>query len=85
MIAESTSLARILAYMGEKRIKSTLEVEIAQDLAFKANVESSRNIRDGPIGQTTASKSQRLDYNNEPLGFEKDPLETNKKCRPKIL
>ena len=49
----------------------------------EANVESSENLRDGPRGQITASESRRLDciYDNEPLGFEKDPQETNKKIQ----
>lgn len=85
MTIESTSLARISAYMAKNRIKSALEDEISQDLDFEANVESSKNIGGGPMGQTTPPESRRLDciYNNEPLEFEKDPLETNKKMQAK--
>ena len=39
--------------------------------------------REGHYGQTSASESQRLDcvYDNEPLGYEKDPLNLMQKMQ----
>lgn len=73
MTIESESLARISAYLAENKRKSALEAEKLQNLAIKAKVEE---CEDGQQGQTTASESRRLDYiyDNEPLGFEKYPL-----------
>ncbi|KAI5403506.1 hypothetical protein KIW84_050900 [Lathyrus oleraceus] len=60
-----------MAYLDENKRESALERERLQNLALKA-----KEIEDGRRDQTTASKSRRLDciYDNEPLGFEKNPL-----------
>lgn len=73
MTIESESLARISAYLAENKRKSALEAEKLQTLAIKAKV---KECEDGQQGQTTASESQMLDciYDNEPLRFDKDPL-----------
>lgn len=73
MTTESESLARILAYLVENKRKSTLEAEKLQSLAIEAKV---KECEDGQQGQTTALESLRLDciFDNQPLGFEKDPL-----------
>lgn len=73
MTTESESLARISAYLAENKRKPALEAEKLQNLAIKAKVGE---CEDGQQGQTTTSEIRRLDciYDNEPLGFEKDPL-----------
>lgn len=73
MAIESESVARVLAYLDENKRKSALEAEKLKNLAIEAKVEE---YEDGQQGQTTASESRRLDfiYDNEPLGFKKDPL-----------
>ena len=83
MTSESGKLAWISVYIAENKVKSALEDKRLQDLAVKANVEN----REGHYGQTLASESQRLNcvYENEPLWFEKDPLNSIQECRPKIL
>lgn len=83
MFVESQVLSRISAYMAKNRIKSAIEAEISQNMACEANVESSGNSGDGPMGHTIASESRRLDciYDNDPLGFEKYPLGTNIKMQ----
>lgn len=52
-------------------------------MACEANVKSSENLKGCLDSQTTTSESQRLNfiYDNEPLEFEKDPLETKKKMQ----
>ena len=71
MAAESKGLALISAYLAENKRKSTLERERLQNLALKA-----KEIEDGRQDQTTTSEILRLDciYDNEPLGFEENPL-----------
>lgn len=71
MIVGSECLARILAYLDENKRKSPLEGKRLQNLALKA-----KEGEDGRQNQKTASGSRRLDciYDNEPLGFEKNPL-----------
>ena len=79
MTSESEILAQISTYVVENKVKSTLEAERLQDLAVKANAEN----REGHYGQTSTLESRRLDcvYDNEPLGFEKDPLNTIQKIQ----
>lgn len=83
MTTESNSLAQISAYMYENRLNSALEAETFQNTAFEVNVENSDNFGGGLNGQTIASESWRLDfiYDDEPLGFEKDALDLNKKMQ----
>lgn len=52
-------------------------------MARETNVEISENLRGGLNVKKTTSESWRLDciYDNEALGFEKDPLETKKKMQ----
>lgn len=78
MTAESESLAQILAYSAENKRKSIMERERLQDFACEAEgLESDRP------DQTTTSESRRLDciYDNEPLGFEKNPLNESQKMQ----
>lgn len=67
MTAESESLTQISAYLAENKRKSILEKELAYE---------AEGLEDGRQDQVTASESQRLHciYDNEPLGFEKKPL-----------
>lgn len=70
MNVESESLAQISAYLAENKRTLTLERERLQDLAFEA-----KEVEDGRRDQITTSESQRLDciFDNEPLGFKKNP------------
>lgn len=70
MTAESESLTQISAYLAENKRKPILERKRLQNLASEAE-----SLDDGRLDQTTASESRRLDciYDNEPLGFEKNP------------
>lgn len=61
MTTESRSLAQISAYMAENRINLALEADVSHNMAFETNVKSSDNRGGGPMGQTTASESWRLD------------------------
>ena len=58
--------------MAENKIKSALEAGILQKLVVEAKAKNP----EGRCGQTSDSKSWRLDciYDNKPLEFEKDPL-----------
>lgn len=64
--------------MAENKIKSALEAEKQHSLVVEAIIENCEN---GQVGQTTTSKSRRLNcfFENEPLGFEKDPLNSLQK------
>ena len=73
MIPEMNALARILAYMAEIRLNAALEVEDFANMAPEAIMAEEL----GEPSQTTASEIQRLDlYEEEPLGFEKDPRDS---------
>ena len=68
---EANALLRILAYMAESRINAALEAEDVANMAPEA-------IMAGELwepSKTTTSEIQRFDciYEEEPLGFEKDP------------
>ncbi|XP_050875597.1 uncharacterized protein LOC127079231 [Lathyrus oleraceus] len=78
MTAESESLARILAYLAENKRRSILKKERLQDLAYEAE-----GLESGRQDQTIALESWRLDcmYDNEPLGFEKYPLNESQKMQ----
>lgn len=78
MNAESESLTRISAYLVENKRKPILERERLQNLACEAE-----GLKDGQLDQTTTSKSRRLHYiyDNEPLGFEKNPQNESQKMQ----
>lgn len=68
--------------MAKYRIKEDLEVVSQTKVVVEAiTIETNDTIKVGHNGQTTASESQRLDciYDNEPLGFEKDPLTSTRR------
>ncbi|KAK2389329.1 hypothetical protein QL285_062925 [Trifolium repens] len=73
-MTESNAWARITAYMAESRLNTALEAEVQQNLAVEAKVE-----KDG----TNMSPIQRFDciYDDEPLGFERDPLNETPKMQ----
>lgn len=78
MTAESESLARISAYLAENKRKSIMERKRLQNLACEAEC-----LDDGRLDPTTDSESRRLDciYDNEPLGFEKNPQNESQKMQ----
>jgi hypothetical protein len=67
IMTESNAWARITAYMAGSRLNTALEAEVQQNMAVEAKVENDGN---------HMPQIQRLDciYDDEPLGFEKDPL-----------
>ena len=71
MTSESEVWTRISAYLAENKRKAALEAD-KQSLVVEA-INKEMNI--SQQGQTTASESRRLDciYDDEPLGFEKNP------------
>lgn len=78
MIAESESLAQNSAYLAENKRKSILERKRLHNLACEAE-----SLDDGRLDHTTASEIRRLDciYDNEPLGFEKNPQNESPKMQ----
>jgi hypothetical protein len=74
-MSEPHPWAKISAYLAENRIKMALEANLQQE---KVAIEAS-NINHGE----TVPDVQRLDciYDDEPLGFEKDPLSFNPKMQ----
>ena len=89
MMYELEALRKISAYVAENKIKSALEAE--ENMAVEAcalNKEGRMAIGPEPPDKLTLAKRsidmQRLDciYDNEPLGFEKDP-KAPEKIRPK--
>ena len=66
-MTESNAWASITAYMAETRLNTALEADVHQNMALEAKVESNG---------VSVPQAQRLDciYDEEPLGFEKDPL-----------
>ncbi|KAK2397252.1 hypothetical protein QL285_058846 [Trifolium repens] len=73
-MTESNPWARITAYMAETKLNTALEADVQQDIAVEAKVEKDG----GPEPQI-----QRLDciYDDEPLGFERDPLNETPKMQ----
>ena len=80
MMSELEALRKILAYVAENKIKSALEAEENMVVeAYALNKEGHMAIGPEPPDKPTLAKRnidmQHLDciYDNEPLGFEKDP------------
>lgn len=89
MMTELEALRKISAYVVENKIKSALEAEENMVVeAYALNKEGQMAIGPEPPDKPTLAKRninmQRLDciYDNEPLGFEKDP-KAPEKIRPK--
>ncbi|KAK2422650.1 hypothetical protein QL285_033170 [Trifolium repens] len=74
MMTESSAWARITAYMAETKLNTALEADVHQNMATEAKVES-----DG----ISMPQAQRLNciYDEEPLGFERDPLNETPKMQ----
>ncbi|CAJ2654731.1 unnamed protein product [Trifolium pratense] len=73
MMIKSPAWDRITAYAAENRIKMALETMSSQeDMAVEANVKDKLALK---ASDENNGESQRLDciYDDEPLGFEKDP------------
>lgn len=79
MMSESSTLARISAYV----IENKLIASESQVMTTVKVIEFEVNKGIGQNGQETTSKSHRLDwiYNDEPLRFEKDPLISTKRMQ----
>ena len=73
-MTESNAWARITAYMAETKLNTALEADIHQSMATEAKVENNG---------ISMPQAQRLDciYDEEPLGFEKDPLNETPKMQ----
>ena len=89
MMSELEALRKISAYVAENKIKSALEAEENMVVeAYALNKKSYMPIGPEPTDKPVLAKGnvnmQRLDciYDNEPLGFEKDP-KAPEKIRPK--
>ena len=87
MMTESQTLQKISAYVAESRMIAALEAEVKY-MAFEANEQVLSKTGPGkdfdpepPDLGTKDLRDQRLDaiYDDEPLGFEKDPLANNVK------
>ncbi|XP_028193320.1 uncharacterized protein LOC114378935 [Glycine soja] len=66
-MTKATAWARITAYMAENRLNTAFEAESQQNMAVEAKIEDHEN---------KETKDRRLDciYDDEPLGFEKNPI-----------
>ena len=74
-MSESQTWAKITAYMAENRIKMALEANaVSENMAIAAN--------DMRLGKHKP-ELQKLDciYDDEPLGFEKDPISQSHKMQ----
>ena len=87
-MSESSYFKKISAYLAENRMKTALEAEV-KIMVVEAKAEGIHNKGPGiffkpePPDEDTLveDKDQRLDaiYDDEPLGFEKDPAASNTK------
>lgn len=80
-MSKSSVLAWILAYVGKNKLIAALKVKSQKMMVVKTTQIESFEF--GHNGQETASESRRLDciYDDEPLGFEKDPLTSTKRMQ----
>ena len=87
MTSKESALERITAYIAENKLKEALEAEVKY-MAVEANKENSNEqcpqrdvAEDYDNNQMGEWQHQKLDaiYDDEPLGFEKDPVSTNVK------
>src|SRR4051812_41170683 len=77
MTTESEYLARITAYLAENKEKTALEAELEKNMAIEAMMVKSEN------NQEVDHRVERFDgiYDDEPLGFEMDPLGSVKRMQ----
>ena len=87
MTSKESALEKITAYIAENKLKEALEAEV-KFMAVEADKENSdkqcpqRDVaEDHDNNQMGEWQHQKLDaiYDEEPLGFEKDPVSTNEK------
>ena len=87
MTSKQSALEKITAYIAENKLKEALEAEVKY-MAVEANQENSNKqcpqedvAEDHVTNQMGGWQHQKLDaiYDDEPLGFEKDPVSTNEK------
>ena len=80
---KSPEWSRITAYAAENRIKMAIEaIEHNENMAVEAN-ENVRNELATGANASITDNNQRLDciYDEEPLGFEKDPISSSQKMQ----
>ncbi|WJX84314.1 hypothetical protein P8452_66903 [Trifolium repens] len=76
---ESPAWDRITAYAAANRINMAIEaIELQEDMAGEANSNSNNELA-SQANVSNTGDMQRLDciYDDEPLGFEKDPVSSN--------
>jgi hypothetical protein len=83
MMIESPEWSRITAYAAENRIKMAIEaIESREDMAFEATDDIQHELATS-VNALNTGNNQRLDciYDDEPLGFEKDPISSNQRMQ----
>ncbi|KAK2415581.1 hypothetical protein QL285_038050 [Trifolium repens] len=83
LMFKSPEWSRITAYAAENRIKMAIEaIESNENVAVKANDNVKNKLATG-ANASMSGNNQRLDciYDEEPLGFEKDPISSNQKMQ----
>jgi hypothetical protein len=71
---EPSAWAKITAYIAERKLETALEAALEQNVVDETTAENNGNL---------LPNEQRLDciYDDEPLGFEKDPVNSNPKMQ----
>jgi hypothetical protein len=71
---EPSAWAKITAYIAERKLETALEAVLEQNVVDETTAENNGNL---------LPNEQRLDciYDDEPLGFEKDPVNSNPKMQ----
>ncbi|KAK2415056.1 hypothetical protein QL285_037577 [Trifolium repens] len=83
MMFKSPEWSRITAYAAENRIKMAVEaIESSENMAVKANGNVKTKLVESASTSITGN-NQRLDciYDEEPLGFEKDPISSSQRMQ----
>lgn len=84
IMIESDALARISSYVSENKILAALGAKSKQILVVEANEPKISWVNKyGFTNQTTTSESWRMDYiyDDEPFGFQKDPMISTRKMQ----
>jgi hypothetical protein len=71
---EPSAWAKITTYIAERKLETALEAALEQNVVDETTAENNGNL---------LPNEQRLDciYDDEPLGFEKDPVNSNPKMQ----
>ena len=83
MMFKSPEWSRITAYAAENRIKMAIEaIESSENMVVKANGNVKTELVESASTSITGN-NQRLDciYDEEPLGFEKDPISSSQRMQ----